>query len=98
MRTLIMGIACMLLATPSLAQTPDVADIPIAHIDDLGTPFDLKAHLYRPAGTNRVPLVLFIHCKGGAYNGPRGQGFTRGRAGVCSPRVWGAGVGYRARW
>ena len=53
MRTLIMGIACLLLVTPAMAQTPDVADIAVAHIDDLGTPFDLKAHLYRPAGRQR---------------------------------------------
>jgi acetyl esterase/lipase len=95
MRTLIMGIACMLLATPSLAQTPDVADIPIAHIDDLGTPFDLKAHLYRPAGTNDVPLVLYIHGKGGAYNDPRDQVFSRVLAGMLSHGIAVARMDYR---
>jgi hypothetical protein len=82
MRKLLAGIATILLATPGLAQTPNVADIPVAHIDDLGTPFDLKAHLYRPAGTGDVPLVLYIHGKGGSYNDPRDQVFKRVLAGM----------------
>jgi acetyl esterase/lipase len=95
MRTLIMGIACMLLARPALAQTPDFADIPVARIDDLGTPFDLKAHLYRPAGVRDVPLVLYIHGKGGSYKDPRDQVFSRMLTGLLSHGIAVARMDYR---
>jgi len=89
------GLVCLLLAAPGRAQTPDVADIPVAHIDDLGTPFDLKAHLYRPPGGNTVPLVLYIHGKGGSYNDPRDQVFKRVLAGLLSRGIAVARVDYR---
>ena len=78
MRTFLAGIALLFLGSaPGLAQAParapDVADIPIARIDDLGTAFDLKAHLYLPPGPGTVPLLLYIHGKGGSYNDARDQ-------------------------
>ncbi len=62
-----MFLASAAMAQPPAERAPDFADIAVARIDDLGTPFDLKAHLYRPAGGNDVPLVLYIHGKGGSY-------------------------------
>jgi len=76
MRCLLTGILFVVLAAPALAQAPspkpDVADIAVARIDDLGTAMELKANLYLPPvqGTP-VPLVLYIHGKGGAYDDPR---------------------------
>src|SRR5579883_2166910 len=52
MRKLLAAVATLFLAAaPAAAQppaerAPDIADIAVARIDDLGTPFDLKAHLY----------------------------------------------------
>ena len=89
------GLACMLLARPASAQIPDVADIAVAQIDDLGTPFDLKAHLYRPAGASDGPLVLYIHGKGGSYNDPRDQVFKRVLAGMLSHGIAVARMDYR---
>jgi acetyl esterase/lipase len=77
MRTFVSAIMLLCLAlAPALAQTPrtspDVADIAVARIDDLGTAMDLKANLYLPqARSTPVPLLLYIHGKGGAYNDPR---------------------------
>jgi acetyl esterase/lipase len=62
------------LALPGAAQSdvpaPAMADIAVAQIQDLGTPFALKANLYLPAGPHdsAMPLLLYIHGKGGAYN------------------------------
>src|ERR1700761_2616020 len=98
------GFVAMFLASAAPAQpalqtagerAPDVADIALARIDDLGTPFDLKAHLYRPAGASDVPLVLYIHGKGGAYNDPRDQVFKRVLAGLLSPGIAVARMDYR---
>jgi acetyl esterase/lipase len=85
----------MLLAPSSLGQIPDVADIAVAHIDDLGTPFELKAQLYRPAGADDVPLVLYIHGKGGSYNDPRDQVFQRVLTGLLSHGIAVARMDYR---
>jgi acetyl esterase/lipase len=82
-------------AQPPAERAPDVADIAVARIDDLGTPFDLKAHLYRPAGASDVPLVLYIHGKGGAYNDPRDQVFSRVLAGLLSHGIAVARMDYR---
>jgi acetyl esterase/lipase len=78
MRRLLTGILfSVLAAAPALAQAPssskpDIADIAIARIDDLGTAMELKANLYLPpARTAPVPLLLYIHGKGGAYDDPR---------------------------
>jgi acetyl esterase/lipase len=95
-----MFLASGALAEPPAVQTPaehapDVADIAVAHIDDLGTPFDLKAHLYRPAGANNVPLLLYIHGKGGSYNDPRDQVFKRVLAGLLSHGIAVARMDYR---
>jgi len=89
------GLACMLLARPASAQIPDVADIAVAQIDDLGTPFDLKAHLYRPDGAGEVPLVFYIHGKGGSYNDSRDQVFKRVLAGLLSHGIAVARMDYR---
>jgi len=77
MRTGLTSIAFLVLAAaPCLAQAPspsikpDVADIAVARIDDLGMPFELKANLYLP-GATPAPLLLYIHGKGGSYNDPR---------------------------
>jgi acetyl esterase/lipase len=82
MRMLFCGIALLcLMAAPCPAQVapaPDRPDIAVAHIDDLGMPFDLKANLYLPAGaTQPVPLVLYIHGKGGSYDDPRDKVVVR---------------------
>jgi len=94
------GIAAMLLASGALAQppvapAPDIADIPIARIDDLGTPFELKSHLYLPPGAAAVPLLLYIHGKGGSYNDPRDQVFRRVLAGALSHNIAVARMDYR---
>ena len=94
------GFVAMFLASPALAQpqaerAPDVADIAVARIDDLGTPFDLKAHFYRPAGVRDVPLVLYIHGKGGSYKDPRDQVFKRVLAGMLSHGIAVARMDYR---
>ena len=72
--TLVSTLAFALLAAaPSLAQpAPSNADIEVARIDDLGAAMTLKANLYRPpARSAAVPLLLYIHGKGGSYNDPR---------------------------
>jgi len=77
MQRLLMGILFSVLAVmPALAQAPspkpDVADIAVARIDDLGTAMELKANLYLPPTRNTpAPLLLYIHGKGGAYDDPR---------------------------
>lgn len=75
MQRLLAGILfSVLAAVPALAQAPqpDMADIAVARIDDLGTAMDLKANLYLPPAHNMpVPLLLYIHGKGGAYDDPR---------------------------
>ena len=90
MRILLAGMAWMLLVvTAGLAQsppTPAFANVQVAHIDDLGRPFDLKANVYLPAGnTGTTPLVLYIHGKGGAYDDPRDQ-VVRRIIGALLPR------------
>ena len=94
------GFAALLLATVALAQppaerAPDAADIAIAHIDDLGRPFDLKAHLYLPPGAGNVPLVLYIHGKGGSYKDPRDQVFRRVLSGLLAHGIAVARMDYR---
>ena len=98
MRSLFTGIALLcLVAIPCLAQTaPDVADIAVAHIDDLGTPFDLKANLYLPAGaTQPIPLILYIHGKGGSYDDPRDKVVLRVLAAMRSQNIAVARIDYR---
>ena len=100
MRRLFSGIALLcLLTVPGLAQTPpapDVADIAVAHIDDLGAPFDLKANLYLPAGaTQPVPLLLYIHGKGGSYDDPRDKVVLRVLAAMQAQNIAVARIDYR---
>lgn len=101
MRKLFAGLACLFLgaapamAQPSQARAPDVADIAVAHIDDLGTPFDLKANLYLPAGAGPAPLVLYIHGKGGSYNDPRDQVVRRVLNALLARGVAVARIDYR---
>ena len=64
------------LAAPAAAQppvapplpAPSRADVPVARIDDLGKPMDLKANVWLPATKAApTPLILYIHGKGGSY-------------------------------
>lgn len=64
------------LAAPAAAQppvapplpAPSRADVPVARIDDLGKPMDLKANVWLPATKAApAPLILYIHGKGGSY-------------------------------
>ena len=64
MRILLAVAAWMLFAAmPSPAQSqlaPSFADVPVARIDDLGKPFDLKANVYLPAGRrHHAPGALY---------------------------------------
>ena len=54
---------------PALAIAPaSFADVRIAHIDDAGTPMDLKADVWMPGVKGPpAPLLLYIHGKGGSY-------------------------------
>ena len=96
----ILAIALLFLAAPCIAQTvsppaPDIADIEIARIDDLGRAMALKANFYlppAPARTGSMPLLLYIHGKGGAYNDPRDKVAERvleamGRRGIAVARI-----------
>lgn len=95
MRTLFFAIALLFLAAaPSLAA-PDIADIDIARIDDLGTAMELKANFYLPPAGVRaapMPLLLYIHGKGGSYNDPRDKVVLRvleamGKRGIAVARI-----------
>ena len=95
MRTLFSAIALLFLsAAPGLAA-PDIADIDIARIDDLGTATALKANFYLPPAPQRaapMPLLLYIHGKGGAYNDPRDKVLLRvleamGKRGIAVARI-----------
>ena len=95
--SLFWGLALLFAATsPSLAQqAPDMADIAVARIDDLGTAMDLKANFYLPPAAQRtaaMPLLLYIHGKGGAYNDPRDKVVLRvleamGQRGIAVARI-----------
>ena len=97
MRTLFSAIALVFFgAAPLPAQTaPDIADIAVARIDDLGTAMELKANLYLPPAPQRstsMPLLLYIHGKGGAYNDPRDKVVLRvldgmGKRGIAVARI-----------
>ena len=89
----------VLAALPAGAQpaVPDTADIAVARIDDLGMPFDLKANLYLPAPPRdaAMPLLLYIHGKGGSYNDPRDQVVQRVLAVMRAKGIAVARVDYR---
>jgi acetyl esterase/lipase len=97
MRTLFSTIALLFFASASCfaqsAPAPDVADIAVARIDDLGTAMELKANLYLPpARSTPVPLLLYIHGKGGSYNDPRDKVVQRvvaamGYRGIAVARI-----------
>jgi acetyl esterase/lipase len=103
MRLLLAGIA--LLVSPSLAvamQPPPITlDYPyilVAKIDDLGTPMELKANLYIPASMvrpNPMPLLLYIHGKGGAYHDPRDQVVQRALEAMGAHGIAVARIDYR---
>ena len=108
MRTFLTSIMFLVLAAaPAAAQLPapvlnapqpDVADIAVARIDDLGTPFDLKAELYLPPAPSRgapMPLLLYIHGKGGSYNDPRDKVVQRVLAAMRAKGVAVARIDYR---
>lgn len=53
---------------PAPGPTPSMADVQVAHIDDLGKPMDLKANVWLPSVKGApTPLILYIHGKGGSY-------------------------------
>jgi acetyl esterase/lipase len=96
LRRLLLALAGLLLATGAgRAQAPAADDIAIARIDELGTAFDLKAQLTLPPGAGNVPLVLYIHGKGGSYNDPRDQVFQRVLAGLIARGIAVARIDYR---
>jgi acetyl esterase/lipase len=82
-------------AQPAPSVTPTVSDIAVARIDDLGTPFDLKANLYLPGGSAGMPLLLYIHGKGGAYNDPRDKVVQRVLAAMLAKGIAVARIDYR---
>jgi acetyl esterase/lipase len=96
MRSLFSAIALLFFSMPTLClaqPVADIADIPVAKIDDLGTAMDLKANLYLPpARSTPVPLLLYIHGKGGAYDDPRDHVVLRvldamGKRGIAVARI-----------
>ena len=95
MRSLFSATALLFFLNPCLAQpAPDAADIPVARIDDLGEGVELKANLYLPrtGGSEAMPLLLYIHGKGGAYNDPRDKVVLRvleamGKRGIAVARI-----------
>lgn len=99
MRSLLAGLAWMfLVAAPSLAEglpAPTSADVAVARIDDLGTPFDLKANVYLPPAGGTTPLVLYIHGKGGSYNDPRDQVAGRVLSALLARGIAVARIDYR---
>jgi acetyl esterase/lipase len=100
MRRLLTGIAFTVLAAvaPCAAETigpaPDVADIHVARINDLGTAFDLNANLYGSKGAAK-PLLLYIHGKGGADNDPRDKVVQRVLAAMAARGIAVARIDYR---
>ena len=95
MRTLFSAIALLCLTAAPLMAAPDIADIGIARIDDLGTAMELKANFHLPPTSQRstsMPLLLYIHGKGGAYNDPRDKVVLRvleamGKRGIAVARI-----------
>jgi acetyl esterase/lipase len=82
--------------SPAAAPAPTMADVPVARIDDLGKPFDLKANVYLPAAASATtPLLLYIHGKGGAYDDPRDQVVQRILAQLVPRRIAVARIDYR---
>ncbi|MBA2588046.1 MAG: alpha/beta hydrolase [Alphaproteobacteria bacterium] len=81
---------------PCAAQpAPDRADIVVAQIDDLGTPFALKANLYLPGTRGPAPLLLYIHGKGGSTNDPRDLVVQRVLAAMRARGIAVARIDYR---
>lgn len=100
MRIVLAGLAWTVFAAmPGLAQgqpLPSFADVPVARIDDLGKPFDLKANVYLPRGAGgATPLLLYIHGKGGAYDDPRDQVVRRILDGLLPRGIAVARIDYR---
>ena len=101
MRTLFAGIALQfLLAAPGIAQTapaPDIANLEVARIDDLGTPFALKVNLYLPSASRGapVPLLLYIHGKGGSYDDSRDKVVVRVLSAMRAQNIAVARIDYR---
>jgi len=85
-------------AAPCMAQiVPDASDIAVAHIEDLGAGFDLKANLYLPPAPHdaAMPLLLYIHGKGGSYNDPRDSVVLRVLASMRAKGIAVARIDYR---
>ncbi|HZG17313.1 MAG TPA: alpha/beta hydrolase [Candidatus Bathyarchaeia archaeon] len=63
------------LAAPRLPSGPTYKDVTIATVDDAGKPFPLNTNIYLPekAAPGPMPLLLFIHGNGGAYNFANGS-------------------------
>ncbi|MEO8301742.1 MAG: alpha/beta hydrolase, partial [Rhizomicrobium sp.] len=96
MRALFPGIALLFLAASPCLAAPDIADIEVARIDDLGTAMTLKADVYLPpAPTAAMPLLLYIHGKGGAYNDPRDKVVLRVLEAMAKRGIAVARIDYR---
>ena len=78
-------------------RMPSFADIQVARIDDLGTPFDLKADVYIPDRSKgaATPLLLYIHGLGGAYNEARDVFVRRLLGAVLDKGIAVARIDYR---
>ncbi len=87
--------ALALFAGLPCAAQQDHADIAVAQIDDLGTPFALKANLYLPGAATSAPLLLYIHGKGGSYNDPRDMVVQRVLAAMRARGIAVARIDYR---
>jgi acetyl esterase/lipase len=95
MRSLFCGTMLLFLATAPGLAAPDIADIQVGAIDDLGVPMALEANFYLPPLSQRsaaMPLLLYIHGKGGAYNDPRDKVVLRvleamGKRGIAVARI-----------
>lgn len=83
-------------AAPAFAQpAPAMADVVVAHIDDLGKPMDLKANVWLPAAKGApTPLILYIHGKGGSYQ-VRGDRVARMVIGLTAQGFAVATIDYR---
>ncbi len=107
MRLLLAGIILLVSSNLASAVPPSpppmnklaYPDIVVATIDDLGTAIALKANLYtptyRPFITEPMPLLLYIHGKGGAYDDPRDKVVLRVLAAMAVRGIAVARIDYR---
>jgi len=62
-------------AANRLPSGPTYKDVLVATVQDAGKPFNLRTNIYLPKtpATGPIPLLLFIHGHGGAYNFANGS-------------------------